>query len=196
MFELQLMNQTMGLQLMISVKYWNVISKDAKQINMIQQQWLHYFYNVWGNCKISFQAVDSPGVEDLFTTLLSEKNVWMLFDVEKLPGAPKTKLASLTLLFFSSGEKKLPRIFTAERVRKQVTGPSCEGMNIGGVIWIDSSRDRKRAQREKQKREYTPPHSCKDFAASCLTASKTIRPFFPLPFPPLKKSDSGTQHNI
>lgn len=80
--------------------------------------------------------MDTPGIDGLFTTLGSEKNIWLLFDVDKLPGAPKYKLVSLTLHSFSAGDKQL-RISSEGRVKgtgKEVIAPSCEGMNIGGVI--------------------------------------------------------------
>lgn len=67
---------------------------------------------------------------------------------------------------------------------------------LGVLLDRQWQRERKKAEREKEREQRVHPLlSLQDFAASCLTASKTIRPFF-LPFTPLKESDSGTQHNI
>lgn len=160
---------------------------------MIWQQWHHYIYSVRGNCKLFFQAVDTPGGESLLTTLRREKNIWLLFDVDKLPGAIKTELGSLALsLFFPRSDKQPQNLFRGESRRDglQVIAPSCEGMDVGGVIGSTA------AEREEEwESESAPSSSLHVLAASCLTASKTIRPFF-LPFTPLKKSDCGTRHNI
>ena len=127
---------------------------DAKWVNMIWQQWHHYFHSVGGNCKLSFQAVDTPGGDGLLTTFRSEKNIWLLFDVDKLPGAPKTKLVSLTLFVFFPQATNSHRI-ASERSRRnglQVIAPSCEGMDVGGIIG-STERERERETERERERE-------------------------------------------
>lgn len=63
--------------------------------------------------------MDTPGVDGLFAALRCEKNIWRLFGVDKLPGAPETKLVSLTLPSFSAGDTQL-RISSEGKVK--VTG--------------------------------------------------------------------------
>lgn len=101
--------------------------------------------------KFCFQAVDTPG-GDGFTTLHSGKNIWLLFDVDKLPDVPKTKLVRLALsVFFFPGAKNQPQIlFKGERHQDglQVMAPSYEGMAVGGVMGSKVA-ERERAQTEE-----------------------------------------------
>lgn len=85
--------------------------------------------------RFPFQATDTPGGDDLFTTLRSEKNIWLLFDVDKIPGAPKNQIShSRTFQSFSAGDKHPQNLFRVEGDGLEVIAPSCEGMDVGGVI--------------------------------------------------------------
>lgn len=162
---------------------------------MIWQQWHHYFYSVRGNCKLFFQTVNSPGVDGLFTTLRIKKNIWLLFDVDKLPGAPETELVSLALSLLFLKATNSHRISSEGWV--EGTGYKLLLLHVREwMLGVLLDRQRRREE-EEWEWECTPPtpSSLQVLAASCLRASKTIRPFF-LPFTPLKKSDCGTRHNI
>lgn len=65
-----------------------------------------------------------------------------------------------------------------------------------GVIGstVEKRAREKECKEKKNDSECAPPPPVST-AASCLTASETIRPFF-FAFTPLKKSDCGTRHNI
>ncbi len=155
---------------------------------MIWQLWHHYFYSVRGNCKLCFQAVDTPGGRRLVHYITSEKNIWLLFDVDKLPGAPKTKLVSLALSLFSSGDSQPQNLFRGESRRDglQVIAPSSEGMDVGGVIG-STAAEREREQRgKKNESESAPPPPCKSQQPAVSQPPKPLGLFFP-PLYPIKE---------
>ena len=60
--------------------------------------------------------MDTPGGESRLTTLRREKNIWLLFDVDKLPGASKTELGSLALSLLFLGATNSHRISSEGKV--------------------------------------------------------------------------------
>ena len=71
-------------------------------------------------------------------------------------------------------------------------------MDVGGIIGSterEKERERER-ERERKKNESAPPPPCKSQQPAVSQPPKPLGLFFFLPFTPLKKSDSGTRHNI
>lgn len=112
----------------------------------------------------------------------ASKNIWRLFDVDKLPGEQKKQISqSHTFSLFPWATKQPQNLFREESRgdRLQVIAPSCEGMDAVGVIGstVEKRAREKECKEKKNDSECAPPPPVST-AASCLAASETIRPFF------------------
>lgn len=111
------------------------------------------FYTVGGNCKLCFLSVGHTGRGGFAHSphYAASKNIWRLFDVDKLPGEQKNKLVSLTLSVFFLGRQNSHRISSERRV--EGTGYKLLLLHVREwMLWVLLVRQWKRERGRKSAR--------------------------------------------
>ena len=129
------------------------------------------------------------GGDGWFTTSHRENNIWLLFDVDKLPSAPKTKLVSLTLHAFFRGPQTAKNLLSweSQKDKEQVIAPSCQGM----IVW-DVMRSTERGREKKRNESESLPRPLFPFLNIPQTAINPFNPFNPWTFTSRHKHKSSS----